>query len=418
MKTIGSLLLLIAPSLLLLADPTPAVCEDRLVWSVRIDDGVAMLEENRFGGSKVFPIGEIHLRRRVNLSQEVDGDMRPHLRVDLAPLRIFADGLLGDSETQPLSFTEGWRVAEPREGLKFAVLRLPEEGSTESSASQSCLDLARRSKEKVETWTQLRGSSMAIARTTEGALLFDTSSTDPRGAIPRQLFRRPVRRMAVSESADRVIAVVGEPGRDCLQQIVVHDLSGHLLFEGKPSMDDFDQLHIHPMANVLMFDKRKPGGQVEAMLLDLASYQSRHVEIKRGTRYYSPDGTHMVVIVPGDGRGHFYDLSDPRDPVEKWTYGATDIIITAAIKAGGSLVAFQIQADTSGGHGGQSQVVVLDGGMAEIDFPEGLVRDDTIGLYWSEGYLFRGFQYHPIPLTFNTTRNVSVYDFSDCRARP
>jgi hypothetical protein len=39
-------------------------------------------------------------------------------------------------------------------------------------------------------------------------------------------------------------------------------------------------------------------------------------------------------------------------------------------------------------------------------------------LYWSEGYLFRGFQYHPIPLTFNTTRNVSVYDFSDCRARP
>ena len=388
------------------------------MWSVRIDDGVATLEENRFGGSKVFPIGEIEVRRFVDLTRIVKGLPRPAGRVDLASLQVLADGSLPGGETQSLAFLDSGRVAESSGKAAFEVLALSSDAPVNLSAGVPYLDLSERPKEKLISWIRLGPGSLAIARTTGGTLLFDPSIPHSFDAAPTPLHQNPVNEIVVSESGERIVATIEKKGRIRSRQIVIHDFSGRLLFESELLPDSFGQLNIHPRGDVLIFDRSKPGTPTETVAMDLASYRSKRVEIIRGTRYYSEDGTRMVVLTPGPGLAHFYDVSDPWNPVKKWTYTADHCVWTAAVSHDGSLIALEILSPAGQRYATQRRVAVLDNAMVEVEFPAGQVESEARGLHWENGYLFRGFQRHPIPMSWWTTEGIQVYDFSDCRARP
>ena len=405
----------------------PPECDEPLIWSVRVEDDVVRLEANCFDTLRQFPTDYLRIAKVVDSSERIGERLAVDMRLELAPLHVSADGTLGPSGRTRVGFFLETRVSRNPANEPFTVLRLPGEETPRGGVPARYINLLDLPGKQVLGWELLSPDGLALVHTPQQTLFFRAGAADSPGSRPSRLYMHRTHSVVTSAVSRRFAAVATTareeaPTPDRAQQMLaVFDSEGRIILETDPERASYDQLYLTPSGETLIFRRTPLEGGSETVALDVESGQSSRVGIADGIRYYSGDGTRMVVIRAGVGTAVYYDVTDPFNPVQLGTYQADDAIITAAVCDDGSLLALQIL--NRGGNPTRTtkRVVVLDDSMHEVHKPiTDADRVDMAGLEWEGKYLFVGTQRHPLPVPVNhrTTERIDVYDYSQLRRRP
>lgn len=396
----------------------PPDCDEPLVWSIRVEDDIVRLEANCFDTLRQFPTDCVCVSRVVDSSQQMGDRLALRMRLEVAPLHVAADGALGSSGRARVVYFPEARVSRNPATEPFTVLRLPGEEAPRGGVPTRYIGLLDLAGQKVLGWQLLSADGPALVHTSHQTFFFRAGDTESPGPPPSRTYMHRTHSVVTSVASGRSAAVAMEAREDAPalgQMLVVFDPDGRVILETDPEDASYDQLHLTPSGETLVFRRTSQQGDSGTVALDVGSGRSSRVGITDGIRYYSADGTRMVVIQTGLGRAVYYDVTDPFNPVELWSYQADDFIATAAVCDDGSLLALQILNREGNPMRTMKHVVVVDDSMQEIDRP--IIEADQVnmaGLEWEGKYLFVGTQRHPlpVPVNFRTTERIDVYDYS------
>jgi len=360
--------------------------------------------------------------RVVDSSQQIGERLALDIRLELAPLYVNADGTLGRGSRSYLAFFAESRVSRDSPDTPFTVLSLPGEDMRGASVPVKFVNLLDLPNQEILGWELLSPDGLAMVHTPQQTLFFQGGSNEPPGPYPFPIYLRPTGSAAVSATSGRFAAVAryGEqatPAVDSARQVLVaFNPEGEAIMESSPTRSSYGQLYLTPSGETLIFRRTCRQEAAETVALDIGTSQSSSVDVEDGIRYYSEDGTRMVVIQMGLGAATYYDVSDPFNPIRLGDYQADDFIVTAAVCDDGSLLALQILNAEGNPSRVTKRVVVLDDSMLEVDEP--IATADQVnmgGLQWEGTYLFVGIQRHPLPVPVNyrTTERIRVYDYSE-----
>lgn len=400
---------------------------DRLVWSIRVEEAMAHLEVNLFGSSRPFPKDHLRIMRVVDMSQHDGERLALDMRLEVAPLYVNADGTLEGGGRAALEFFPGGRVSQGSVGGAFTVLTLPGEEAGVARIPVRYVNLLDLPNQEVLGWELLSPDGLAMVRTPQRTFYFEAGISEPPGSYPFPIYLRPTHSVVVSTGSGSFAAVATEdvqgthPAGSAREMLTVFNPAGEIILETDPARFSYDQLYLTPSGETLVFRRASQQGGDETIALDVESGRSSSVTIENGIRYYSGDGTRMVVVQAGLGAATYYDVTDPFNPTELGGYQADDFIITAAVCDDGSLLALQILNSEANLTRTTKRVVVLDEAMREVDYPITASQQvDMSGLQWEGEYLLVGTQQHPlpVPVSYRTTERISVYDYSQQGRRP
>jgi hypothetical protein len=405
----------------------PPECEEPLIWSIRIEDETVWLEDDCFDTMRQFPTDHVRIIRVVDSSQYAGEELRLDLRLETAPVYVNIDGTLEAGDGSPLGFFPTSRVSGSSANRTFEVLTLPGEEDRVARIPARHISLLDLPGQKVLGWELLSPDGPALVHTSHQTFFFRAGDTESPGPPPSRTYMHRTHSVVASVASGRSAAVAMEareeaPALGPMQQmLVVFDPDGRVILETDPEGVSYDQLHLTPSGETLVFRRTSQQGDSETVALDVGSGRSSRGGIIDGIRYYSRDGTRMVVIQTGLGTAVYYDVTEPFNPMELWSYQADDFIVTAAVCDDGSLLALQILNAEGNPTRVTKRVVVLDDSMRKIHEP---ITDgdqvDMAGLEWDGKFLFVGTQRHPlpVPVNFRTTERIDIYDYSQQWRRP
>ena len=391
---------------------------ERLMWSIRVEGEIARLEVNHFDTLRQFPTEYVRVMRVVDSSQPVGDRLALDIRLELAPLRVNADGTLEAGERAVLEFYPPARVCRIPGGGRLTVLRMPGDELRATDVPVTYANVVMEPGEKLLGWEVLSPYGPAVLHTTDRTLLSRIDAEEPPGPIPFAVYPHRTYYVAISKGSGRFGAVVttheeARPRRSGRHMLVVFSPEGELIRETSPEECSYRQLYMTPSGETLIFRRACDDRPRETVALDIRTGALASVEVEDGTRYYSDDGSRMVVVQAGFGTATYYDVSDPFNPVRLGGYQVDGWITTAAACDDGSLLALQVTDEETTP---VQRLLILDGSMQIVDEP--ITAEDALdmmGLQWEGKYLFVGTQEHPIPVyaRFRTTRRVDVYDYSE-----
>lgn len=404
-------------SFFFLAFSPRALAIGELVWSVQIEENTATLTANEFAtaSSKVsemsFPVRNLRINRVTDLSKGKGESHRTRIFREVAPLFVNEDGTLPEST---LAFLPPERMTEDPSGKTFAFLGLPDDDSARKASSLlpvSYVNLTQTRGQHILGWERSADGLYGIVHTEHATFFFDATATAPPGPRPVQNFYiRPTFASAMSDNPE-CVALVAKNGEQ--RKLVVFTLDSELVFEEDAFTSYYyDQLYLTPSGETLIVDRTLKGRDLETVAVDVANGSTKVLDaIVEGDRYYSRDGTRLVVIQSGYGKVFYYDSSNPYDPQVLWIRELDRPLVTAAVSRDGSYVALQT---VNNSRQGQSRgVLVLDG--QGNDFAEPLPVTQIEGLRFEEDILFVGTQRHPVPggVHWETTTEIQAFNFAE-----
>ena len=423
----------------------PTMATGDLVWSISIDDNIAIIEVNSFINSKNFPFDYIRItkltRNHIPVVKNLEGrDKTIHIRKDerleIAPLNVDINGTFTNNNvSQTLTFYPESQVAKPLTHEKFSVLKMPGQTMIEDE-NVVLINLSKKHGHKIDSWIRLpefnfKGHKTDFALVNTGLQTLYFNITDPEALckpFPYLLFNTAG--TTISNRSLRIAAVVTETKIEIMnvegksqisstigssEKLVIIDYEGTIKHETSFSNHEYGNLHLTPNGKTLYFtriEKHKKNSETQIMALDVDNGLMTPLNIPDGNRYYCNDASKMLIVQMGFGLAHYFDITNPYDPKLLWTYSAEDIIFTGSLKHDGSMVALQIQ----NGNSESKRVIVLDDAINEIAQPVRATENiNMAGLQWEGKYLFVGIQKHTLPPTAHkrSTTLVRAYDFSE-----
>jgi hypothetical protein len=355
----------------------------RFVWALHVGETAAEIRVNRFAEPryrKLFPLQTIRL---VRTEWEKGPSMRCRGWTMQAP--VHPNGTLGDpSLTLPA-------IESPAKALAPALL---------SARILTRLKELQIDPSTIGGWDTAPDSGLAVIRLPKRTVLLN--ETDP--SKPAVSYPLTIAQPAFAHTGSCAAAATDD-GR-----VLVFDRSGRIVFATDASSTSYDQLYINPSCSTLTYIQETADGR-KAGALDIRSGQSQALSnIPDGFRYYSADGSRMLIIARGvPGLVSYYDTSTPMSPLLVGEYSVACPILTAAVCDDGRLAAVE-EDEGSGRH---FRVVLLDGSVRPIGDP--LVTNCTSqGLQFEGKFLFVGVQRHPLPAPIQSisTENVLLFDLS------
>ncbi|MFH1864455.1 MAG: hypothetical protein ABIK85_01105 [Candidatus Eisenbacteria bacterium] len=282
--------------------------DDRLVWSIRVEETTGHLEVNHFDSMRPFPKDQLRIARVVDSSQKVGERLALDMRLEVAPLCVNADGTLESGGRAALEFFPEGRVSRGTAGGPLVVLRLPGDENRESHIPVSYVNLLDMPGQKILGWELLSPSGPAVLHTIQRTLFLQVDAGGLLEPTPLALYPHRTYGVAVSTGSPRLAAVAEyeetspRPGGNSAQhRVVVFSPEGEIIMETSPERCSCSQLYMDPSGEALVFRRACQDEPAEIVALDIGSGTLASVEVGDGTRYYSGDGTRMVVIQMGFG---------------------------------------------------------------------------------------------------------------------
>ncbi len=401
--------------LLLLLQPlsSPAFAMGELVWSVVIKDDAAQLTTNEFtvGPGKLsgtdFPVRYLRIKKFVNQSTGKGESFELRIGNKVAPLFVNPDGTFSESI---LTFLLPGQITKTLAGKRRVFLGLPdnaEERNTFSLIPACHMDLTEIPGKEILGWERSADGLYSIVHTEKATVFFDATATTPPGLQTiRRRYNHRTFGATMSKDPERVALIAINGHRE---KIVVFAPDGRLVFEEKSFTDfDYDQLFLTASGETLILDRKEAARASETVAIDLRDGSTKVLDaLVEGTRYYSDDGSRLIVLQGGYGKVFYYDSSDPFEPKLLWTRELGHLVLTAAVNRDGSFIA--IETTINHPERPARKVIVFDN--QGNDFAEPLPETRIEGLQFEGDFLFVGTQRHPIPTFLNLVPPIEIQAF-------
>lgn len=401
-------------ALLLALTYTAAASQPRALqpmWSARVDGQRLVILANEFSagqnqGRGSFPSLDLLINRVLT-----NGDDRWGLRREVALVSVRPDGTANDE----MHFVGGNLISSGRSERIRTILVSPSSDLRFSSQSLQVMRSDLGDPASVSSWERSSDGEVGLLHIGDRTI-FVNSSGSVVAQLPYKTFDT-----TFATHAPRVAFGVRDSSRSDpitpdARWISVRNYKGEVLRETVPAPQLMGQLFLNASGEYVMYDVRQilnasgSSGPPELNVLEVRSGEVKAVRgVPIGLRYYSGDGKSMLVLQTGPGRGFFFDVGNPFDPVLLWDVSAESPVGSAAVSADGSLVALHRLRPTDRRY---KDVLLFNREGLQVAIAHQEVNRRFFGLEFVGEYLLVGVPLHPLPM-YNRWKNTEGIDLLD-----